>query len=298
MAEIRKALRSLVAFAVFTGVVLASKNARAEAYSESINVVDRQNGPHMLAEELEFVAAASFTTLHVTYNIYMHNHLVENARLPDLDPKRILAEERMVSESRKMCDNHLRANECYVFLWTELANIPPGDKSFIPYGTAAANGIYRNLKGVPPSFSWRNNPGGIKEAAKISEKEPYKRDVKANNRFLTGARMMGEDLEFISAESLVRLTVIYHLYLHPKLMRDMQLRDLSTAHITAEKTLNEEAKKSCAQQKTADKCIVLFWGELSTIPLESKQETYERFMDKTSGYFTKIRDQEGEFVWK
>jgi len=279
---------------------LTAQHARAEAYSENLNIADRlENGPHMLSPGLEFVAAASFTTLHVAYNIYIHKHFAQNAALPDLDPKRILAEERMVSESAKMCDNHLRANECYVFLWRELAEIPPGDKAFIPYGLALSNGIYRNLKGMPPTFNWRNTPSGAESALlKASKIEPYKRDVKANNRFLSGARMMGEDLEFISAESLIRLTVLYHLYVHPKLLRDVNLRDLSAAHIAAEKELTDEAQKSCAKHKQADKCVVLFWNELSAVPLESKQDAYEAFIDNAAGYYTKVRDQEGQFLWR
>ena len=276
------------------------RHAQAEAYSESMNIADRlTNGPQMLSQGLEFVAAASFTTLHVAYNIYLHTNLARNAALPPLDPKRILAEERMVSEASGMCNNHLRANECYVFLWEELADIPPGDKYFIPYGLALSNGIYRNLKGSPATFNWRNDPRkDVSAKPRADALEPYQRDVKAHNRFLSGPRMMAEDLEFISAESMIRLTVIYHLYVHPKLLRNINLRDLSRNHIAAEKELQDEAQKACSKHKKAAKCVVLFWGELATIPLEKKQETFKKFFDDADGYYLKELEKDPEFIWR
>jgi hypothetical protein len=291
--RIRPALFALAA------LVSLPQGAGAEAYSESVNVVDRlKDGPHMLTESLEFIAAASFTTLHIAYNVYLHPGLATDASLSDLNPERILAEERMVSESGKTCANHLRANECYIFLWSDLAGIPPGDKAFVPSGMAGANGVYRAVKGGAQNFQWRNGVGRTAGVSVDAAYEPYQRDVRASNRFLSGARMMGEDMEFISAESMIRMTVLYHLYVHPKLLRDMNLRDLSSAQILAEKQMIEESGKVCAKHAKADKCVVLFWDDLASIPLESKQDGYEAFMAKAAGVYTKLKGKEPEFKWR
>ena len=110
----------------------ASATTTGPFYNEKFHIVDRaKNGAQMLADDIEFIALSSFTTIHIAYNLYLHPKLTADASLPQLNPKRILAEERMVSSARDLCAQHLRINDCHVFFWKNLADIPSGNISFL-----------------------------------------------------------------------------------------------------------------------------------------------------------------------
>lgn len=305
-------LSLLICIAVLAAGNLAFAPARAqtanddEPYMANINIADRvKNQPHMIAPNMEYIASASFTMLHIAYNVFLHPELTQDASMSDLNPERILAEERMVSESRKLCANHLRANECYVFLWTNMSLIPPGDADFMKAGMAGANGIFRMMKNDKSTFNWRNidtermqraYSAALRESG-AKDYEPYQRNVRASHRFLEGAKMVGEDMEFISAESLIRMHVLYHIYLYPKKMRVMQMDELSEERLETERDLVTEAAKLCMRYDKADKCVTIFWDNLAEIPLDEKQNRYENFLDNAAGYYVMDKKGEPQFTW-
>lgn len=291
-----------------TGITLVSAMpaySRKDAYTTSVDIVDRgKNARKMVAPHMEYIASASYTTVQVTYNVFLHPELAQDASMPDLDPERILAEERMASESAKLCGNHIRANECIIFLWKNMSLISPGNKSFQRYGALGADGVFRIVKGKEGQFSWRHETQKKDSESLIAQTlgnddtySPYQRSVRASNRFLEGATMVAEDMEFISVESVMQMNMLYHVYLHSKKMRTMQTDDLSNERLQAEKEIVTESFRLCQRYQKADQCNVLLWGRLDDIPLNEMNVDYEKLRKQASGYYVFDKGKEPQFRW-
>lgn len=302
------AVTYIVLVGCFTPQIAASQ-IYGEPYSRAQNVADRAgNKSMMISNGLEYIASESYTSMHIIYNVFLQPEIAQDAAMPDLDPERILAEERMSSEAERLCNNHLRANDCHVFFWANMSVMPPGDKNFYLYGIRFSDGVFRAKKGGKKEFLWWKNAAGRRTSAfnevRLSDESnnednlPYQREVRASNRFLDGARMVAEDLEFISVESVVRMHAVFHIYVHPALHTSLKMDRLAEKRLIAEKNILKEARKLCSRYKKADDCGVLLWSRLDQIPLEKDNTDIDALLKLADGYYRFKKGEQPVFRWK
>lgn len=119
----------------------------------------------------------------------------------------------------------------------------------------------------------------------------------ASNRFQLGAKMVEQDIEYISADSTTVFKVKYNLFIHEPLAEKIRKDDFTTSHINAKIRLKNQGRKICARNINADECTVYFWTDLEDVPSLTNQEENVRRLELAPGIYKKIKTKRGAFSW-
>lgn len=135
-------------------IIIISHSANSQLYSGSAS--NRFHvGAKMVEKDIEFISANSTTIFKVRYNLYVHEDLAKKIRMEDFTTDFIQAKIRLSNQGKKICGRNIDADECTVYYWTDLSDIPALTEHSSTYAKLdLAPGVYKKLKRKHGKFNW------------------------------------------------------------------------------------------------------------------------------------------------